>query len=388
MATHTSSHFPALTYHGGSPGWAIQRMLVVSLVVHVTLIVALSGLRVSKMERPLASYQVSLVTMPVVAHPEPVVEPKPVVPEPPKAAPAPPVPRPPQPQIVKEKLMPQPARLPPAPEPRPVRPVPTVPAVQPRVETPPAAARPTQPVPPPTPTRAPIAPSIPVPRPAINRDALRGIALPPEVPRFSEVQVPAGTPKEARSPAPNEVEKLLNTLNVPERAVPPPPSPDAAPHAPPQARRASVTEDEELKKQLQKLREPLPLPPPAPSRQREPVVASRPPAQKAPVTNVHMAGVAAGNPYLGLIQRRISNHWIAPQVDLSGSALQVVIKFRLSKSGQVADIMVEQSSGNEYYDMAAKRAVMAASPLPAFPPDMGQAFFDAHFSFSVGEQVS
>jgi TonB family protein len=101
-----------------------------------------------------------------------------------------------------------------------------------------------------------------------------------------------------------------------------------------------------------------------------------------------MAGVAAGNPYLGLIQKRISNHWIAPQVDLSGSVLQVVIKFRLSKSGQVADIVVEQSSGNEYYDMAAKRAVMSASPLPAFPPDMGQASFDAHFSFFVGEQVS
>jgi TonB family protein len=388
MAVETSSHFPALTYHGGSPGWAMQRMLVVSLVVHVTLIMTLSGLRIAKMERPLASYEVSLVTMPVTPHVEPVVESKPVEPEPPKAAPAPPVPRPPQPQIVKEKLMPQPVRLPPAPAPR-MRPAPPAPATQPRVEAPSPVAQPTPPAASPIPARVPIAPSLPVPRPAkIDRDALRGIALPPEVPKFTDMQVPAGTPREARSQPSNEVEKLVNNLTVPERATPPPPSATPASQAPPQARRASVTEDEELKKQLQKLREPIPLPPPAPSRPSEPVVASKPPAPKAPTTRVQMAGVAAGNPYLGLIQKRISNQWIAPQVDLSGSALQVIIKFRLNKSGQVADIVVEQSSGNEYYDMAAKRAVMAASPLPAFPPDMGQAFFDAHFSFSVGEQVS
>jgi len=383
-AAQTSSHFPALTYQGGSPGWAMQRMLVVSLVVHVVLIGTLSGFRIAKMERPLASYQVSLVTMPVAPLPEPVVEPKPVEPEPPKAAPTPPVHRPPQPQIVKEKLMPQPVRLPPAPEPRPVRPAP-VPAVQPRVEAPPPVARPAAPA---IPARVPVVPPVITPRPAINRDVLRGIDLPPEVPKFTDMQVPAGTPKEVRSQTSNEVEKLVSNLTVPERAAPPPPSADPVPQAPPQARRASVTEDEELKKQLQKLREPIPLPPPAPSRPSEPVVASKPPAPKAPTTRVQMAGVAAGNPYLGLIQKRISNQWIAPQVDLSGSALQVIVKFRLNKSGQVGDIVVEQSSGNEYYDMAAKRAVMAASPLPAFPADMGQAFFDAHFSFSVGEQVS
>ena len=389
MAADTSSHFPAFTYSGSSSGRAIHRMVVVSLAVHVALIMTLAGLRLSKMERPVAaSYQVSLVTMPVVPHSEPIVEPKPVEHEPPKALPAPPVPvtPPPRPQIVKEKLAPQPVRLPPAPEPRPVAPTP---AARPHVDVPaPPVARPMPPAPPPTPTRAPVAQPPAMPRPVINRDVLRGIALPPEVPKFADVQVPAGSPKDARSQAPNEVEKLLSTLKVPERVAPPPPSGDPPPQAPSQARRASVTEDEELKKQLQKLREPIPLPPPAPARPSEPVVASKPPAQKAPVTNIQMTGVAAGNPYLGLIQRRISNQWIAPQVDLSGNPLQVIVKFRLSKSGQVADIVVEQSSGNEYYDMAAKRAVMAASPLPAFPPEMGQAFFDAHFSFSVGEQVS
>jgi len=83
--------------------------VVVSLAVHVALIMTLAGLRLSKMERPVAaSYQVSLVTMPVVPHSEPIVEPKPVEHEPPKALPAPPVPvtPPPRPQIVKEKLAP------------------------------------------------------------------------------------------------------------------------------------------------------------------------------------------------------------------------------------------------------------------------------------------
>jgi hypothetical protein len=38
--------------------------------------------------------------------------------------------------------------------------------------------------------------------------------------------------------------------------------------------------------------------------------------------------------------------------------------------------------------MAAKRAVQAAAPLPAFFPDMSQLYFDTHFSFAVGEPVS
>ncbi len=47
---------------------------------------------------------------------------------------------------------------------------------------------------------------------------------------------------------------------------------------------------------------------------------------------------------------------------------------------------VEQSSGNEYFDLAGKRAVVTANPLPMFPADLTESYFDAHFTFTVGEQ--
>jgi hypothetical protein len=52
----------------------------------------------------------------------------------------------------------------------------------------------------------------------------------------------------------------------------------------------------------------------------------------------------------------------------------------------VSDVIIERTSGNEYYDLAGKRAVLNADPLPAFPREMADAYLDAHFSFTVGER--
>lgn len=48
-----------------------------------------------------------------------------------------------------------------------------------------------------------------------------------------------------------------------------------------------------------------------------------------------------------------------PTVDLSGKALTVVVKFRLERDGRVGTV-IEQSSGNEYYDLSAQRAIQGA----------------------------
>src|SRR5688572_9864259 len=83
-----------------SMGRYMKMMIGLSLVLHLVLLLIISGLRwPSKMERPLAAYQVSLVTTPT-----PSVDPKPVSrsvePEPPKAT-QPPV-TPPTQQVVKQ----------------------------------------------------------------------------------------------------------------------------------------------------------------------------------------------------------------------------------------------------------------------------------------------
>jgi TonB family protein len=222
----------------------------------------------------------------------------------------------------------------------------------------------------------------------LNRDVLRGIALPSEVPKLGQVNpIPAGTPKETRSQTHTDVQKMLNNLSVPESTS------TATEHTTPQPARITpprASMSEEVNRQLQKLEQ---MPPPKVEASKATTmpqshVASNPPAARTPVTTLQASGVAMGNPYLALVQRRISAQWTAPPVDMTGQPLQVIVKFRLDKSGRLSDVVVERTSGNEYYDLAARRAVLSANPLPSFPPDMSQLFLDAHFSFAVGESVS
>ena len=97
-------------------------------------------------------------------------------------------------------------------------------------------------------------------------------------------------------------------------------------------------------------------------------------------------GIAPGsNAYLGRVRQRISSFWTAPPVDVTGQTYVVIVQFRLHRNGSVTGVGIEQSSGNVYYDLAGKRAVLSAMPLPAFPPELTDEHFDAHFTFRVGE---
>jgi len=91
-----------------------------------------------------------------------------------------------------------------------------------------------------------------------------------------------------------------------------------------------------------------------------------------------------GNAYWGRVWSKIDREWIAPAVEVhSGQPLRVVLGFRLERSGTVKHLKIEQSSGNEYYDVAAKRAVLNAVPLPAFSSDMPEPSYDVLFQFTV-----
>lgn len=362
-------------------------MIGLSLALHVFALLLIAGLRLpGKMERPLAAYEVSLVTLPTVPTPpqtqsvaRPVEPPTPKVPAPPVTHPAPP------PPVVKESAPPplQPVRLAPTPhvrtlEPIPLKPVPTPSLPKVRHESPPVPSPP--PVVRQSEAKAPPAPVPPPVRPVLNRDPLRGIALPSEVPKLGQVEpIPAGTQKETRSQTQSEVQKILNNLSVPDsahvpsQAVPPPTR---------TAPQRSVSE--EVNRLLEQ--PPAKVEPPKSAPIAESRIASKP-AMRTPVTSIQATGEVQGNPYLAKVQRLISAQWIAPQVGLSGEQFQVMVKFRLDKTGKVTGLVVERTSGNEYYDLAALRAVRTAI-LPAFPPDMSQSYFDAHFSFAVGEPVS
>jgi len=176
------------------------------------------------------------------------------------------------------------------------------------------------------------------------RDALRGIERPPEAPRLGEYR---------RAPAP----------------VPPVVSPK------PQEKQPSLSE---LARQLEQVQRPQP----------KASVASKPRTAVKPATAIKITGEESGlSRYLAIVQGKISEQWVAPPVDVENRLYQVVIKFRLHRSGRVSDVVVERESGNGYYDDAGKRAVLSVGQLPPFPPYVTEEMLETHFSFTVGEEV-
>lgn len=335
----------------------IGAMLGVSVGLHLAFILAI-GLRISpSFQPPLASYQVALVSLREPQAPAQTLSPA--------VPPVQPTPSRPQPQ-------------------RELKPAPTVqvPAVPKSVTQEVQAAR-SVPVPPKPSTSA-----------LVVREALRGLELPPEAPTLTE-PVPAfsTSPKRSTRSEPKrlreEIDTLMANLAVPTAPVKPAPA-QATPPA-----QVKPALSEELRKQLQDLQRPSPAEP-SPMRPPDarPVQPERPaPAAavpKKPTTSIEVPGAAPGlTLYLAQVQNKISRYWVAPNVgdfrELEG--LQATVKFRLHQSGKVTDVVIEQSSGNPYYDLSGKRAVLSADPLPPFPPGLSEAYFDAHFRFVLGEKA-
>ena len=230
---------------------------------------------------------------------------------------------------------------------------------QPAPAEPPPQAAPPEPPPPPKPVApqprasAPIAAKAPV-LPSIKenmtlkaadnrlRDALRGIERPPEAPRLGEYR-PVPVPKFAE--------------------------------AKPQEKQPSLSE---LARQLESVQRPQP----------KAAVASKPKTAAKPATKIQVSGDETGlSRYLAIVQAKISEQWVAPPVDAESRSYQVVIKFRLHRSGRISDVAVERESGNGYYDDAGKRAVLSAGQLPPFPAYVTEEILETHFSFTVGEEA-
>lgn len=85
------------------------------------------------------------------------------------------------------------------------------------------------------------------------------------------------------------------------------------------------------------------------------------------------------NQYLAMVEDRIDHEWMA--LPLVTNPPVVVLKFRISRFGEISNIRIDESSGNGNYDSAAQRAVSAVNPLPPFPPDISDSFFEVRFRF-------
>ena len=111
------------------------------------------------------------------------------------------------------------------------------------------------------------------------------------------------------------------------------------------------------------------------------------PAVKIPETTLKISGAAGSNPYWARVQSIISSQWEPPPVDMAGHTYTMIVKFRLQRDGTIKDVVVQQSSGNAYFDMAGQRAVLRPRNLPAFPAEMADSYKDVEMVFRVGEAV-
>jgi TonB family protein len=204
----------------------------------------------------------------------------------------------------------------------------------------------------------------------------------------------SGRPVLETSPDRSEIDSVLNKLKLPEVSSGKVDAPSPQANADP-PKRLSLAEEMDLHfgralEDLKNARIPPPVKLPDTNREAKPMFLDSKPT-KAPVVRnksgagLRLPGLTGSNPYLSEVQAHIASFWTAPPVDISGKSLTVIVRFRLERDGRVSSVMIEKPSGNEYYDLSAHRAIQSAIPLPPFPEDFTQSYFDARFTFAVGE---
>jgi len=89
------------------------------------------------------------------------------------------------------------------------------------------------------------------------------------------------------------------------------------------------------------------------------------------------------NPYWGTVEEKIDIiHRKQYRYHYRVEA-PAILTFRVMRNGHVADLDVVRSSGNQKFDLVAKRAVLAAVPLPPFPENMTKPFCQVQHKFKV-----
>jgi TonB family protein len=82
-------------------------------------------------------------------------------------------------------------------------------------------------------------------------------------------------------------------------------------------------------------------------------------------------------PYFSALTNRIQMNWNPPQ---GVKGVKTKVTFRVLRLGRVfGDAIIAQSSGNTYFDLAARRAILSSSPFPPMPDD----FYKEYAEFTV-----
>ena len=226
-------------------------------------------------------------------------------------------------------------------------------------------------------------PTVPVPAPTPKIKKQPKAFVPkqekPFVPEVSPPQLAQISPSPPLGKTPQRekisdmMKQLLEEARVPslQSSPPPPPSPQPLPSS----STSTQPVQSEIDQQIAKLSIPT-VTPVESIKERLQRLEVQPNSKPGQTSSPASPGK---NQYLAMVEDRIDHEWRA--LPLVANPPVVVLKFRISRLGEISNIHIDESSGNGNYDSAAKRAVTAVNPLPPFPPDISDPFFEVRFRF-------
>jgi colicin import membrane protein len=89
--------------------------------------------------------------------------------------------------------------------------------------------------------------------------------------------------------------------------------------------------------------------------------------------------------YYEAIWSRIKAEWALPRGILPSKNLEAIVDVTVSRSGSVASLSIERSSGNRYFDQSALRAIRKASPFPPIPDSIRGSSIDLGIRFHTAQ---
>jgi TonB family protein len=199
-------------------------------------------------------------------------------------------------------------------------------------------------------------------------------------------QTPAPDPPEPR-PAPAPPRPVPEPPPRPREALALPAAPARSAQLPPRPPALPRAGERELPPIASAAR---PTPPPATEPQRP---AEAPPAAPAPVGQV--TGSTAGSGaltldvsdfphawYLRQVLRKVEEQWQRQGLTQEPAQKPMVV-VEIQRNGTIPMPRVEKTSGNAFYDQAALRAIMDASPFPELPRDWPKPVLRVMFRFDL-----
>jgi periplasmic protein TonB len=143
---------------------------------------------------------------------------------------------------------------------------------------------------------------------------------------------------------------------------------EEAPKEPPKVEEPKVEQEMQPPPPQQQAEVALPAPAPKPVEEPKPQAPPPAPETRAPPPSEHVGrfSQAASNAYDALVLGHLQRFKRYPSA-ARGASGRVEVKFELNRDGQLTDVEVTKSSGNNVLDQEMLAIIRHASPFPPFP---------------------